>query len=217
MGDASGEGRTVLFVSHNMGSIQELCKYGFLLDNGKIIEKGDINKVIDKYLLNINESEMSEGKISFIRPGTMKDAWINQIEILTDDNRPRIRFSIFEKIKIRVLVKIETPPIPQLVLSVGFFSTKLHSLIINIYSEPIDIFEKGEYEGIFIIDEKFNTHLYTLFVTAISRNIHIDRKHNILNIEITDVIKGNSIPYRYQNAGIFLRKFSPQLKKISKK
>lgn len=36
MGDVSKEGRTVLFVSHNMGAIQQLCDKGILLDKGQI-------------------------------------------------------------------------------------------------------------------------------------------------------------------------------------
>src|SRR4030066_2370712 len=34
MGDVAKEGRTVLFVSHNMGAVKQLCNQGFLLDNG---------------------------------------------------------------------------------------------------------------------------------------------------------------------------------------
>ena len=51
MGDMSkGEGRTVLFVSHNMGSIKSLCKTAILLNNGSISENGRVDKVISKYL-----------------------------------------------------------------------------------------------------------------------------------------------------------------------
>nr|WP_295679000.1 hypothetical protein [uncultured Fibrobacter sp.] len=34
MGMSRGEGRTVLFVSHNMGAVKNLCKTGVLLENG---------------------------------------------------------------------------------------------------------------------------------------------------------------------------------------
>lgn len=45
------EGRTILFVSHNMGSIKSLCQSGILLENGTIrLKDGDIENVIDKYL-----------------------------------------------------------------------------------------------------------------------------------------------------------------------
>jgi lipopolysaccharide transport system ATP-binding protein len=45
-----GEGRTVLFVSHNMDSIMRLCTRAILMKNGCIIESGKVANVIDKYL-----------------------------------------------------------------------------------------------------------------------------------------------------------------------
>jgi lipopolysaccharide transport system ATP-binding protein len=45
-----GEGRTVLFVSHNMESIQNLCRTGILLANGSITKSGDIEEVVDYYI-----------------------------------------------------------------------------------------------------------------------------------------------------------------------
>ena len=51
MGDISkGEGRTVLFVSHNMGSIQQLCNSAMLLDNGELIKQGKVEETIAIYL-----------------------------------------------------------------------------------------------------------------------------------------------------------------------
>ena len=47
---SQGEGRTVLFVSHNMASIRALCKHGVLLENGMVKMTGDIGDVVDGYL-----------------------------------------------------------------------------------------------------------------------------------------------------------------------
>lgn len=47
---SQGGDRTVLFVSHNMASVQELCDNGILLVNGKIAMKGEIKPVINYYL-----------------------------------------------------------------------------------------------------------------------------------------------------------------------
>lgn len=50
MGDVSKEeGRTVLFVSHNLSSIKKLCNKGFLLSNGLQMKNGLIDKVINDY------------------------------------------------------------------------------------------------------------------------------------------------------------------------
>lgn len=47
---SQGEGRTVLFVSHNMASIRALCKSGILLENGVVKCTGEVNDVVDTYL-----------------------------------------------------------------------------------------------------------------------------------------------------------------------
>ncbi len=55
MGEVSkGEGRTVLFVSHNMGSIKNLCTHGVYLKNGQIKKSGKINSVIEEYFVDVN-------------------------------------------------------------------------------------------------------------------------------------------------------------------
>lgn len=59
MGDVSkGEGRTVLFVSHNIGAVRELCTKGLLLENGKLIIDSPIDKCITEY--QKNQSLLSE-------------------------------------------------------------------------------------------------------------------------------------------------------------
>ena len=45
-----GEGRTVLFVSHNMASIKNLCHTGVLLENGMLKSMGPVNRIVDEYL-----------------------------------------------------------------------------------------------------------------------------------------------------------------------
>ena len=51
-----GEGRTVLFVSHNMASIRALCKHGVLLENGCVRSIGNAGDIVDSYL-RINDLE----------------------------------------------------------------------------------------------------------------------------------------------------------------
>lgn len=47
---SSGNGRTVLFVSHNMTSIRQLCKNGVMLENGEVAFIGNIEETINHYL-----------------------------------------------------------------------------------------------------------------------------------------------------------------------
>jgi lipopolysaccharide transport system ATP-binding protein len=55
MEDTSREGRTILFVSHNMSAIKNLCKTAYLLSHGNIIFSGDVGDVIAQYLQNADQ------------------------------------------------------------------------------------------------------------------------------------------------------------------
>jgi lipopolysaccharide transport system ATP-binding protein len=50
MAEVAREGRTVIFVSHNLGTIRTLCKRGILLDKGRVVADGDVEAAIDEYL-----------------------------------------------------------------------------------------------------------------------------------------------------------------------
>jgi lipopolysaccharide transport system ATP-binding protein len=66
MGDISkGEGRTVLFVSHNMAAVQSLCSHGLVIDKGNIVFDGNVTDSINKYLDLGNKVESSDANISF--------------------------------------------------------------------------------------------------------------------------------------------------------
>jgi len=49
---SKGEGRTVLFVSHNMASVKQLCNHGVLLEHGMVKYTGEVRDVIEHYLGN---------------------------------------------------------------------------------------------------------------------------------------------------------------------
>ena len=64
MNDVSkGEGRTVLFVSHNMSAVKSLCSKGFILKNGLLQYGGNVNEAIKNYLSN--DGEIKGNKKSF--------------------------------------------------------------------------------------------------------------------------------------------------------
>lgn len=49
MSDVARQGRTILFVSHNMGAIRSLCSRGIVLDRGKVIADTDVGSSIETY------------------------------------------------------------------------------------------------------------------------------------------------------------------------
>lgn len=49
MGEVAREGRTVLFVSHNMSAVRSLCTQGIVLDEGRVAFRGDISECTNAY------------------------------------------------------------------------------------------------------------------------------------------------------------------------
>ncbi|MAO35661.1 MAG: ABC transporter ATP-binding protein [Zunongwangia sp.] len=81
---SSGEGRTVLFVSHNMASIQQLCDRVIVLSNGSIVFEGDVDSGIRSYL----KSNQTEEKAEF--PFKLPELIINSFSlksVLSEENR----------------------------------------------------------------------------------------------------------------------------------
>jgi lipopolysaccharide transport system ATP-binding protein len=55
MGDVAKEGRTVLFVSHNMQAVQSLCRRAILIESGRVVATGSAKAVVSRYLASISE------------------------------------------------------------------------------------------------------------------------------------------------------------------
>jgi len=56
---SKGEGRTVIFVSHNMAALQSLCTKAILLTNGILSKYGAVNDIIEEYLLKNNSVNLN--------------------------------------------------------------------------------------------------------------------------------------------------------------
>src|SRR5438270_10978463 len=57
MSKVAQEGRTVLFVSHNMQAIRRLCRTGMLLQHGKKVAEGGAEEVIRGYLASVGRAD----------------------------------------------------------------------------------------------------------------------------------------------------------------
>jgi len=57
MGDVAKEGRTVLFVSHNMAAAQQLCQSGMVLGAGSVRFRGDIASAVDRYAQDLKTGQ----------------------------------------------------------------------------------------------------------------------------------------------------------------
>jgi lipopolysaccharide transport system ATP-binding protein len=103
MDEVSRSGRTVIFVSHNLGAVQELCPKSIHLDNGKIVSVGRSVDIINQYL---NSNNQLSKEVFDILP--QKQLYFNSIEIINENNKPQSSFSTDEKIIIKITATSKT-------------------------------------------------------------------------------------------------------------
>ncbi len=95
MKDVSGQGRTVLFVSHNMGAIQSLCSRSIYLKHGIIQQSGDTDKIINFYLSNeLKNEEELELKLNPDLPAS-----ISKVLLLNSNNQKTSSYLSGESLK----------------------------------------------------------------------------------------------------------------------
>lgn len=75
---SEGEGRTVLFVSHNMSSVRNLCTRGMVLANGQVKFTGSADDAVNHYLLENSEGGSGE---TFQYSGTSTRSRIEQLRV----------------------------------------------------------------------------------------------------------------------------------------
>jgi lipopolysaccharide transport system ATP-binding protein len=115
MGDLStGEGRTVLFVSHNMAAVKKLCTNGIFLERGKINFCGGIDNCIAEYNSSTLPSIPTNLKPErYYDTDETKPFQIEKIEILDKDEKQRHVYETQYEIKIRIHC-VSRNPIPNM-------------------------------------------------------------------------------------------------------
>src|SRR5687767_674688 len=91
MEDVSKSGRTILFVSHNMGAIQNLCRKAILLDKGKILQNGPVVDIIQAYQSSYtgkNESEWTAVK------ETKEPINLRKVELFLNGQQPSHKLTV---------------------------------------------------------------------------------------------------------------------------
>lgn len=101
MGDvASQEGRTVLFVSHNMAAVSNLCPKSILLAKGKLIALNNSDLLIAEYQKNCQVNQ-KVSNLSEFRPSWAKPI-INNVKVKDETGRETSVFQMGEKIVIEM-------------------------------------------------------------------------------------------------------------------
>lgn len=104
MGDISkGEGRTVLFVSHNMSAVKSLCSRGIVLENGKLVLNSDANNAIESYLRNNSSQASKEWENNFPESENFK---LLAVKVLNDKNEISLNHFISKDIEIEFTYEV---------------------------------------------------------------------------------------------------------------
>lgn len=109
----NGEGRSILFVSHNLSSIQVLCNKGLLLENGSLKYSGNIGETINEYLkvgTNLEINELIENEVSYF---VLNEIFINKSTsstVSTSDRNIFIegKFQLFQRSALSIEVHIKS-------------------------------------------------------------------------------------------------------------
>jgi ABC-type polysaccharide/polyol phosphate transport system ATPase subunit len=181
---SASEGRTVLFVSHNMGSIQSICNKGLLLKNGMVNEVSDIKSVITKYVQSGNSNS-----VATIEPKKHLPAYVTKVEVLDERNNGMSEIEVGKRWKVRIHYTV-TETISNLVPAIGVNSAQeIH--IYTTWSNPVSV-EPGEYFTDFN-EDTLNLTVGTYAITVgMSRGaFNFQFLENIVHFEIITLI--NSI------------------------
>jgi lipopolysaccharide transport system ATP-binding protein len=57
MQEIGTQGRTILFVSHNMSAVRSICEQALIIEKGRVVAQGEIDETVDRYLSEINASQ----------------------------------------------------------------------------------------------------------------------------------------------------------------
>lgn len=180
MGEVSkGEGRTVLFVSHNMGSIRNLCANAILLENGNLLLSDQVDKCINAYLVGNDQI-----KSAYIGSGIIKSANLN---LATDST------TMLSDITLTLVIEANDP-ISEVVIG---FSIK------NAYDIPIITLNNRNYKDfnskfINVFKGKFSVKLKNLPLLEGDYKIDLFLGDRIVDIEI--VPSALSFSVNYNNA-----------------
>jgi lipopolysaccharide transport system ATP-binding protein len=204
MGDVAKEGRTVLFVSHNMTAIVKLCKDAIWMDNGTIRAIETSGKSVQSYLAS---GMLATGaQVIFPAHDNEKEAYLTSIELLNGNNEITSEFDVFSPIKVNISFyctrRILNFRIDVLVSSydgIPVFATTSQD-----YDKINHQFESGSYQIQAIIPGQFlASREYYLTVNLCEVNSkNFDLRESIIRFRIV----GN--PYQYErNLGFLIYPF----------
>jgi lipopolysaccharide transport system ATP-binding protein len=137
-----GQGRTVLFVSHNMASINQLCNKGVLIKNGTVNFTGSIDQTIERYLY----SDSQKGIVLNNRTDRYGDQSLFFTDIVTYDSKNNIVESVFTGDSIKIKIEFITKK------NCKISEINLRLSIRDSYQQDIAVFNSNEFPTNYSMD-----------------------------------------------------------------
>lgn len=182
MKDVAGHGRTVLFVSHNMAAVNNLCTKAVMLDGGRIVHDGETSQVVGHYL---NSGLETSGELIFPNPEEapgnervrLKAVRIISEEKITSD----VMLDQGCRIEIDYINNAENLPLAASIHLLDKMGTEVLASV-NWHSANLirdDWFGKGFPKGVFrsactVPPNFLNENYYSIRVVILSNNSHIE-------------------------------------------
>jgi lipopolysaccharide transport system ATP-binding protein len=112
MGEVSREGRTILFVSHNMTAVAALCQRAIVLSQGSMIFDGPTDEAISLYTRKsqaVSEARVDLASRTVERYGSRQYASLHSLELLNADGLPSTTLQMGRKAVFRLAINIIKP------------------------------------------------------------------------------------------------------------
>jgi lipopolysaccharide transport system ATP-binding protein len=187
MRDISSEGRTVLFVSHNMAAIRSLCQRGILLSDGRKVFEGAAGECVDRYLTEVTRNATNEVDLSDVRrpKGLDLTLKIDRARVLSRDGRPLVRAG--DPLELELLFSV-SEPLEEVVVGVSISSADNVSIMEcrNSHSRgAIEQLGRGEYSIKCCIEQNIlSPGLYFLNVGARCASKPLDYVPQAMTFEV---------------------------------
>ncbi len=211
MNDVTGQGRTVLFVSHNMDAIQKLCNKGIFLQKGKLIDSGPINSVVQKYL-EVNSAGSSYYDIELPKDVHELPAYAYRVALEDESGKPAAEIVLGKKWQVRISFKVVRKT-NNFVIALGI-SSMLDQPLQTTWAPAQDL-EPGNYEVVFKNPDLIYTDgQYKLVVGLSSDKRVIQYKEGAGYVTISDVSAMNDDSIVNTKSGILINQMPTQIIKV---
>jgi lipopolysaccharide transport system ATP-binding protein len=138
---SQGQGRTVLFVSHNMGSVMALTKKCIIMEKGKILNYGNTDKIVEEYLQSGLDNTST---FTFDTENNNLEVFISNVEFFDSNDNVYKSFIAGQKVIVRVKVSNRTEKIlKKCYVGIGIFNlneimlTSFRSDLLGVYYDII--------------------------------------------------------------------------------